>query len=171
VRRSRRVVYENPWVRFEAHEIFHPNGRDGVHGLVVPPVASAIVALDGDDVVLARQPRFAIDRIVLEVVKGGAAAGETALVCAQRELREEVGLIARRWDAMGIAYEIPSIVEEPVHLFLAREVVPANGTPEDVETIEAVRMPLGRALDAVANGDISDAVTALALFRAARLLG
>jgi ADP-ribose pyrophosphatase len=169
-RRSRRTVYENPWVRFEAHEIVHPNGKDGEHGVVVTPVASAVIALDGGDIIFARQPRYAIDRFVIEAVKGGAAAGESPLACAQRELAEEVGMIAQRWDALGIAYEIPSIVREPVHVFLARELRQTAAAPEEFETIEAVKMPLVRALDAVATGEISDAVTALALWRALRLL-
>ena len=169
-RRSHRTVYENPWIRFEAHDIVHPNGRPGEHGVVVNPVASAIVALDGADVVLSRQARFAVDRIVLEVVKGGATPGESALAAAQRELREEVGFHAARWDDLGDAYEIPSIVEQPVRIFLARSLAAVPAEPEDVETIEAVRMPFADALQAAGSGEIADAITATALFRAAHRL-
>ena len=161
-------MYENPWVRFEHHVMVHPTGQPGEHGVVVTPVASAVVALDGDDVILVRQPRYAVDRLVLEVVKGGAAAEELPLACAQRELREELGLNAGRWDALGCAYEIPSIVQEPVWLFLARELTPVRAEPETVESIEPVRMRLDAALDAIASGAIDDAVTALALLRARR---
>jgi ADP-ribose pyrophosphatase len=136
---------------------------------VVPP-ASAVVVLDGADVVLARQARFAVDRIVLEVVKGGAQPGESALAAAQRELREELGLLAARWDALGIIYEIPSIVEQPVALFLARDLTPVPAEPEPVETIGPARMPLRAALLAAARGEIADAVTGLALLRAAQRL-
>jgi 8-oxo-dGTP pyrophosphatase MutT (NUDIX family) len=164
-------VYENPWLRFEAHEMVHPNGHPGEYGVVVTPVASAVVVLDGDEVVLTRQSRYAVDRVVLEVVKGGAAAGELPLACAQREVREEIGLVAARWDALGVAFEIPSIVQEPVWLFLARDLSRVPVALEDVETIEAVRMPFARALEGVSGGEIDDAVTAMALVRAARLIG
>lgn len=167
---EQRTVYENPWVRFEHHGMVHPNGQPGEHGVVVTPVASAVVALDGADVILVRQPRYAVDRLVLEIVKGGAAAGELPLACAQRELREELGYEAGRWDALGCAYEIPSIVQEPVWLFLARQLMPVRAEPEAVETIVPVRMPLDAALDAVVRGEIDDAVTALALLRAKRAL-
>ncbi len=165
---EQRTVYENPWVRFEHHVMVHPNGQPGEHGVVVTPVASAVVVLDGDDVILVRQPRYAVDRVVLEVVKGGAAAGELPLACAQRELREELGFEAARWDALGCAYEIPSIVQEPVWLFLARDLTAASAEPEAVESIAPVRLRLDAALDAVARGEIDDAVTALALVRAKR---
>jgi 8-oxo-dGTP pyrophosphatase MutT (NUDIX family) len=170
VRRSRRVVYENPWLRFEAHDIVHPTGVGGVHGVVVTPPASAVVLLDGDQVLLARQPRFAVDTVVLEVIKGGRHAGEDALECAQREAREEAGVHARRWTALGQTYEIPSIVQEPVSLFLANDLEPAPLAPEAVERIDVVRMPLDDALAACADGRIGDAVTAIALLRARRAL-
>ena len=169
-RGDRRIVYQNPWVRFEAHAMVHPNGHPGEHGVVVTPVASAVVALDGTDVLLAQQARYAVDRIVVEVVKGGAAGDEAPLVCAQRELREELGRIAARWDALGATYEIPSIVQEPVWLFLARDLTVVPTALEVMETIRPVRMPLEAALDAVARGELDDAVTAVALLRAAHFM-
>ncbi len=169
-RRAKRVVYENPWLRFEAHDIVHPNGTPGVHGVVVTPRASAVVLVDGDDVLLARQARFAVDRIVLEVIKGGRHADEDGLACAQRESREEAGVVAARWHALGETYEIPSIVQEPVSLYLGTGLTSAPLAPEAVERIEVVRMPLAEAVDACAEGRIDDAVTTIALLRAQRAL-
>jgi 8-oxo-dGTP pyrophosphatase MutT (NUDIX family) len=170
-RHAKRTVYENAWLRFEAHAIVHPTGVPGEHGVVVTPPASAVVLLDGDTVLLVRQPRFAVDAVVLEVVKGGRDPDEDALACAVRESREEAGVAAARWDALGFAYEIPSIVEHPVALFLGRDLTPAPLAPEDVERIDVVRLPLADALAACADGRIDDAVTALALLRASRLVG
>ncbi len=170
VRRSQRTVYENPWLRFEAHEIVHPNGAAGEHGVVATPPASAVVLIDGDEVLLVRQARFAIDRVVLEVVKGGRHAGEDALACAQREAREEAGVVAARWRSLGFTYEIPSVVQEPVALFLGEQLTPAPLPPEAVERIEVVRMPFAGALAACADGRIDDAVTAVALLRARHVL-
>lgn len=166
VRRGRRTVYENPWLRFEAHDIVHPNGVPGEHGLVVCPVASAVVAIDGDDVILTRQARFAVDQMVLEVVKGGGHGDELPLACAQRELREELGFTATEWTPLGIAFEVPSILQEPVWLFLARDLHGVTAEPETVESIHPVRMSLDEAMDAVMTGGINDGVTALALIRA-----
>jgi 8-oxo-dGTP pyrophosphatase MutT (NUDIX family) len=166
VRLAKRVVYENAWLRFEAHDIVHPNGTPGEHGLVVPPPSTAVVLVDGDVVLLARQPRFAIDRVVLEVIKGSCHAGEDALAGAQRESREEAGVVAARWFPMGIAYEVPSIMQEPVALYLGVGLTQAPLPPEAVESIDVVRMPFADALEACVDGRIDDAVSALALLRA-----
>ena len=128
----------------------HPTGVAGEHGVVVTPRASAVVLIDGDDVLLVRQARFAVDRMVLEVIKGGRHAGEDGLACAQRESREEAGVVAARWHALGEAYEIPSIVQEPVELYLGIGLRPAPLAPEPVERIEIVRMRFADALDACA---------------------
>lgn len=170
VRNSRRTAYENRWLRFEAHDIVHPNGQPGEHGVVVTPHASAVVVLDGEDVILTRQARYAIGASVLEIAKGGSDPGETPRATAERELREELGLCAERWDELGFVYEIPSIVQESVSLFLARDLRTVATDPEDVETIVAVRMPFRDALRAAATGEINDAVTAVALLRTAHRL-
>jgi 8-oxo-dGTP pyrophosphatase MutT (NUDIX family) len=166
VRRSAREVYRNPWLAFEAHEIVHPNGRPGEHGVCRVPDASAVVVLDGEDAILTAQPRYAVNRTVLEIVKGGANPGEDALGCARRETREEVGAVAERWTALGGVHEIPSIVAATVNLFLARDCRFVDVEPEHVETIEIVRMPFRRAVAMALEGEIEDAISIVALLRA-----
>jgi 8-oxo-dGTP pyrophosphatase MutT (NUDIX family) len=168
VRRGMRVVYENPWLRFEAHDMVHPTGADGEHGVVVSPPGSAAVLIEGDTVLLTRQARFAVDAVVLEVIKGGKHDGESALACAIRESREEAGVVAAHWTSLGSCYEIPSIMKHPLALFLATGLSPSPLEPENVERIEIVRMPFDDALEACIDGRIGDAVTAVALLRAKR---
>jgi len=168
-RRAKRTVYENPWISFEAHDIVHPNGAPGEHGVVVTPPASAVVVYDGGTVWLTRQARFAVDRVVLEVVKGGAELGETPLQTAQRETREEIGVEASRWEYLGIAYELPSLVDHSVSLFLARDLSHVATEHERVESIETVRMPFAQAVAAALDGSLQDAITGLALLRAAHV--
>lgn len=162
-----REVYRNPWIVVEAHEIVHANGAPGEHVLIVAPASSAVVVVEGDDVLLVRQPRFGARGWVSEVIKGGADEGETNLACAQRELREEAGFTAACWTPLGMVYEIPSIMSAPVELFLAQDLSRVPTDPEAVETIELDRRPITAALASARDGGIDDAVTIAALFRAA----
>ena len=82
-RLAKREVYRNPWVAVEVHDIVHPTGAAGEHVLIATGRACGVLVVDGDAFVLARQARFAIDGIALEIVKGGADEGETPLACAR----------------------------------------------------------------------------------------
>jgi ADP-ribose pyrophosphatase len=165
VRISMRELYRNPWLAVEAHEIVHPSGEPGEHVLVVVPQASAIVVEDGDDLLFTRQARFGARRSVIEIVKGGREPAESALECAQRELLEELGVAAASWVDLGTLYEIPSIVSEPLVLFVASQVRHEESSPEPIERIELVRMKAGDAIAAALGGAIDDAVTVAALLR------
>jgi ADP-ribose pyrophosphatase len=162
-----REVYRNPFLAVEAHEIVHPSGVSGEHALIVTPPCSAVIVADGGDLLFTRQPRFGAQAEVLEIVKGGAAPGETSLQCAQREAREELGIEAAHWTDLGVLYEIPSLMNAPIELFLAHgiEHVDAESDSENLETIELVRIPQEVAIAAAASGKINDAVTVAALLR------
>ncbi|GAC1387787.1 MAG: hypothetical protein NVSMB31_00650 [Vulcanimicrobiaceae bacterium] len=164
-RLAKREIYRNPWVTLEVHDIVHPNGVAGEHALVGVPIASAVVIVDDDDLLFTLQPRFGAQADVLEIVKGGAEGSETALACAQREAREELGIIAERWEPLGFIYEIPSLMSNAVQLFVASEIYHVDTEFETVERIELVRVPRKLAFAAVASGEISDGVTAGALLR------
>ena len=170
-RLSHRELYRNPWLGVEAHEIVHPNGEKGEHVLVVIPRASAVVVEDGAELLFTRQPRFAARHWVVEVVKGGSDEGETPLECARRELREELGIVAGRWTELGRLWEIPSVVNEPLGIFLARDLEFETADPEAHESIEPVRMAIDDALAAAIDGRLDDAVTVAALFRYAAATG
>ena len=171
VRVRARELYRNPWLAVEAHDIVHPNGEPGEHVLIVTSKASGVVIEDGNDLIFARQPRFGARCSVVEIVKGGRDSGESALQCARRELREELGIEALTWTELGRLFEIPSIVSDPVELFLATGLKFGEADPEREESIELVRMTADEAIRAALDGTIDDAITVAALFRYGGLRG
>ena len=160
-----REVYRNPHLAIEAHRVEHPGGAEGEHALIIVPQSSAVVVSDGGDLLFARQPRFAAQAEILELVKGGADPGESPLECAKRELREELGLEAAHWSELGSLYELPSLLGEPVRLFLAHGVEHVETDQDSSEAIELVRIPEEVAIAAAASGQIADALTVAALMR------
>jgi ADP-ribose pyrophosphatase len=161
-----REVYRNPFLAIEAHEVVHPSGVKGEHALIVTPPCSAAIVADGGDLLFARQPRFGAQAEILEVVKGGAEPGESPLECAKREAREELAIEASHWSSLGRLFEIPSIMNAPIELFLARGIEHIDREDSDaLETIELVRIPEEVAVSAAASGKINDAVTVAALLR------
>lgn len=170
-RLNRRELYRNPWLAIEAHEIVHPSGVPGEHALLVTPQSCGVVVEDRGELLFTRQPRFAAQQLVIEIVKGGAGPAELPLDCAKRELCEELGIAAHSWSELGSVREIPSIVDPPVMLFLARELDYGVAQPAEEENITLTRFEIGAALDAAVSGEIDDAVTIAALFRFAASCG
>lgn len=160
-----REIYRNPYLYVEVHEVVHPNGQEGEYALLVSPPASAAIVADGDDLLFARQPRFGAQAEVIEIVKGGACEGEDPLTCAKREAREELGIEAVHWEPLGFLYEIPSLVNDPVQLFLAHGVEHVDREEDSLESVELVRVSADVAIRAAAEGKINDAVTVAALLR------
>ena len=92
-----------------------PNGVTVDLAVIRHPGASAIVALDERRrVTLLRQWRHAMGGWMWEIPAGCRRAGESARACAERELSEEAGLGARRWDHLGGIVTIPSFCDERI---------------------------------------------------------
>ena len=98
-------------------------------------------------IAMLHQYRHAIGGYLWEIPAGCRNAGETPLQCAHRELAEEAGLSARRWDHLGTIVTIPSFCDERIDLYLARDLDVATGTL-DVDEVIRVREGLLRGCDA-----------------------
>jgi ADP-ribose diphosphatase len=149
-----------------------PNGVTTELAIIRHPGASAIVALfDDDKVAMLRQYRHAIGGYLWEVPAGCRNEGEDPRQCAQRELAEEAGLAAARWDHLGAIVTIPSFCDERIELFLARDLSAAARNLDQDEVIgEVERVPLAQALKMIHQGEIIDAKTVAALHHARRFL-
>ena len=143
-----------------------PNGLTVDLAIIRHPGASAIVALDGEGrVTLLRQWRHAVGGWIWEIPAGCRRAGETPANCAARELREEAGLAAQRWDHLGGIVTIPSFCDERIDLYLARELRAAPGELDHDEVISTSAVPFDEAIAMIDRGEITDAKSIVALLR------
>jgi 8-oxo-dGTP pyrophosphatase MutT (NUDIX family) len=133
------------------------------------PGAVGIVAVDGDEAVLVRQYRPALDRVMLEIPAGTLdKSAESPEACARRELAEEVGAVADHWEHLTTYAVAAGISDEELHLYLASGLTfgarAADGVEEESMTIE--RIALVDVPDAIADGQIADAKTIIGLLLA-----
>lgn len=168
-----REVYGNRWIRVREDAVHGPSG-EGVYGVVeMRHPAVFVVAIDEDDrVCLVTLERYTTGRSI-EVPAGGTD-GEAPLIAAQRELREETGLIASEWTAIGRMNALNGIAVAPEHVFLAREIARTadDGGGADEEGIESVQwVPFAEAIAMIARGEITDGESVAALAYAGIHLG
>ncbi len=162
-------------IRFERNRILLPMGVEGTFGIIRHPGASLAVPITSDgQVVILRQYRFAVQARLLEFPAGTLEEGEDPLESMQRELGEEAGYSAARWDALGPMLPCPGYSDEVIHCFLARDLKRLEHPPtgDDDEDLEVILMNPSE-LDAhLASGDEwLDGKSVTAWFRAKQLLG
>ena len=168
-----RLVYENPWMRVREDQVLRPDGQPGIYGVIEARIATGVVALDEElRLPLVGQFRYTTNTYSWELPEGGAEEGETALAAAQRELREETGLVAEDWTPLGGPLHLSNCFSSEVgHLFLARGLRQVGAAPDGTERLEVVHVPFAEALRRVDAGEITDAVSVIGILRAARVLG
>lgn len=163
------VVFPGRIIRVEHWNVRLPNGEMAVREVARHPGASAVAALDADGrLVMVRQHRIAVGRVTLEVPAGKLdGPDEDPLVCARRELSEETGLTARRWEKLTCLETTPGFCDERIHLYLATELAQGKTHPDEDEFVATVRLPLTEAVARVMRGEIRDGKTALAILMTA----
>ena len=164
---NRRPVLEQGAIDFGIETVTLPNRVTIDLPIVRHPGASAIVALYGNgSIAMVSQYRHAIGAYLWEVPAGCRAVGESFLNCAKRELREEAGLSAARWDRLGSIVTVPSFCDERIELFLARDLSCASGQPDADEVIRVERLSMKQLLTMIRAGEIVDSKTIAALHHA-----
>ena len=112
-------------IRFEQNRIRLPMGVEGSFGMIRHPGASLAVPItDNGKIVVLRQYRFAVSARLLEFPAGTLEDDEDPLASIQRELAEEAGYTASRWDSLGLMLPCPGYSDEVIHCFLARQLTP-----------------------------------------------
>ena len=168
-RRTRRIAYENPWITVWHDEVTRPDGNPGIYGIVhFANAAVGVVAIDDDDrVVLVGQHRYALDTDSWEIPEGGVPLDEDSLVGAQRELREETGLTALRWQELCRLELSNSVTDEVAVIFMATGLTHGESDPEPTESLQVRWVPFEEALTMTLDGRIQDALTVVAIQRVA----
>jgi 8-oxo-dGTP pyrophosphatase MutT (NUDIX family) len=168
---STKTVYQNPWIRVEENQVITPCGKPNIYGVVHAKTATGVVAIDKDDnIFLVGQYRYPTESYSWEIIEGGADEGETALEAAKRELLEEAGLIAEKWEQLGLEIHLSNcFTSEKGVLFCASELTFVGAQPDDDEQLTIWRLPIDEALGMVDNGKITDAMSIIGLLRYHRL--
>jgi ADP-ribose diphosphatase len=163
------VAWEGKLATVRVDRFRYDDGEEAEREIVAHPGAVAILAVDGDTLILVRQPREAVgDPELLELPAGKLDEGEEPLATARRELAEEVGKGAARWEHVKSFYTSPGFTDEECHIYLAEDLHDAKAEADENERIEIVRWPLDRLGDAIDECRDSKTLIGLLWLRARR---
>jgi 8-oxo-dGTP pyrophosphatase MutT (NUDIX family) len=168
--KERDYKYQNSFIDVREDQVLQPDGQPGIYATVVMNPGVAVLPIDSDcGVYLAQQFRYALGKESIEVVCGSIEDQEPTLAAAQREIQEELGIQADEWLDLGVFDLDTSIVNCPMHLFLAKQLTFREANPEGTETIETVRIPLDAAVQMVMDSQITHAPSCVLILKARNL--
>jgi ADP-ribose pyrophosphatase len=159
---------------FEVHRLNMrlPDGRTHLFELVQHRDSVSIMPIDADrNLLFVSQHRVGAGRDLLELPAGVLEAGEDPQIGAEREVREETGMAARKLRQVGSAYLAPGYATELMYFFLAEDLYPAPLAQDVDEFIELVKIPIVEAYRMAKAGDIHDSKTLAALLLAEKYVG
>lgn len=161
-----RTVFDNDWITVYEDEVVNPNGGRNRYGHIhFKNRAIGIVPLTEEgDTWLVGQQRYTLGAWSWEIPMGGCG-GEDPLEAARRELKEETGLTAGRWQEVMRLHTSNSITDESGLVYLAEDLTAGDTDFGETEKLEIRRLPLAEAVRMVLDGAITDAVSVAGLLR------
>lgn len=173
---ERTTLHEGRYITFRIDTIEAADGRRHTREVVAHPGAVCIIPLVGDDVLMVRQFRTPVGRVLLELPAGTLDRRPDGTVeppdeAAPRELGEETGQRAGSWLTLGSFWTAPGFTDERMHLYLASGLAPLEGYrgPDVDERLDVERLDWREAVAMAVDGSIEDAKTIIGLLRLARL--
>ena len=157
-------IYKGKVVVLNVESVSLPNGASAELEIVRHPGASAIVPMKADGtVVLVRQYRHAVGGYIYEIPAGKLDHGEDPLLCAARELEEEVAYRAARFELLTSIFTAPGFVDEVIHIYLATGLTQGRQQLDHDEVLDIIEIPLENAIGMIQAGEIRDAKSIVGL--------
>ncbi|MDB9375853.1 NUDIX hydrolase [Nodularia sphaerocarpa] len=154
------LFYKGRKFNFEVNRLRLPNKAEGDWECIRHPGGALAVPVTPEGkLVLVRQYRFAIQGRILEFPAGTLELNEDPLETIQREIEEETGYRAQKWDKLGEFFLAPGYSDEIIYAFLARDLTKLENPPkqDDDEDIETVLMTPEEFEKAIIQGELVDA--------------
>lgn len=169
---SGKHIYSNPWVDIREDKVLNPAGKESLYGVVsFKNRAIGIVPIDKEgNTWLVGQHRYPLNEYSWEIPMGGGPLAEDILDAAKRELKEETGLSAKKWDNICRIHTSNSVTDEEGFIFIATELTEGETEFEETEKLEIKKVPLKEAVDMVMENKITDSLSIAGILKAARIL-
>ncbi|WP_078553149.1 NUDIX domain-containing protein [Bacillus alkalicellulosilyticus] len=158
------TIYEGRIIDLVIDDVELPDGKMSKRELIKHPGAVAVIPVTKEGkLVMIRQYRKALDKVIVEIPAGKLEPGEEPLPCAKRELEEETGYQSEMLEYVTSFYTSPGFADEIIHLYFTDQLTEGNLNLDDDEFVELVEVTLEEAQKMITTREIYDAKTAFAV--------
>jgi len=152
------VVLKGNFLLVKRDTVRMPDGHSATREYVVHPGAVVVVPmLDDGRLVMERQYRYPVERVMTEYPAGKLDAGESPLACGQRELLEETGYTAREWAYAGAMHLAVAYSTEIIHVYFARGLTLGTRQLDHGEFLDVITATPDEVLAWCRDGTVTDA--------------
>ena len=162
-----KTIYQNPWLRLREDNVLRPDGKPGIYSVLEIGTSVGIVAINNrDEIILVGQWRYVHNKFSWEIPTGGIKEeSETPLEVAQRELREETGIIANNWLSMGSIENSNGATDDIAYLYYASDLSSTEQALEPTEDIITKWIKFEKALEMVKKGEITESCSVASILK------
>jgi ADP-ribose pyrophosphatase len=159
------ITFKGKLLEVRSDKVKLPNGGTGTREYIVHPGAVLVVPVLPDGrLVLERQFRYPVRRVMLEFPAGKLDDGEPPLACAKRELAEEAGYAAGAWKELGTIHPEIGYSTEFIELYEATDLTHVGQRLDEGEFLDVVAMSESELLATYDCGGFTDGKSVAALF-------
>jgi ADP-ribose pyrophosphatase len=159
-------VYDGQFLKVRRDEVRLPTGKTALREYIVHPGAVMIVPLADDGrLIVERQHRYPLDRVLVEFPAGKLDPNETTQHCAQRELREETGFQASEWAYAGRMHNACAYSTEFIEIWFARGLAAGAQELDEGEFVECFAIAEAELFELALRGELTDAKTMVGLLK------
>ena len=163
-----KIVYKNQWLQVREDRVIRPDGKKGIYSVVERPSVNFIIALDKKGAIFFIQEyRYPIKKTILQLPAGSTDKNKTVLASAKKELFQETGLKAKKWEKIGGFYLSPGHENIYANIFLATELMlnQLNELDQDGNEmiLKVLKIPTKKVKEFIKSNKIECAITLAAL--------
>ncbi len=169
---SKKIAYENNWIRVEHHEVLNPSKKPGIYGKIhFKNIAIGIIPVDQDGYTwLVGQYRYPLDEYSWEIPEGGGKMDADPLDSAKRELLEETGITAKKWTYIQKVHTSNSVSDEYAMIYLAQGLDFQDAQPDEDEELIIKKIHLNDLYKMLLEGEITDSLSVAGIFKLKEIL-
>ncbi len=159
------LIYDGRIMRLYKDEVELENGKKSIREYIRHSGGSSVLAVDeNENVYLVTQYRYPYAAETVEIPAGKRERGEDPLVCAVRELEEETGLVAEKYELIATVYPTPAYTDETLYVYLATGLTKKAAHLDDGEFLGVEKVPFEEAYGMASSGRIRDSKTLVAIY-------